>query len=109
MKGTAAGGVTDVRVVELEAVSDVGSGRTVSGDVAIIKTRNNVSSTVTGDSVVGITPPSEATAYTAFWKFPTAAVNLAEGTGAPAALPANTGYIRVKIGATFLKIPLYAN
>lgn len=109
MKGTSGGNGTDVRVLELEAVDAGVNTRTVSGDVAFIRFRSNLSTgTLSGDQTIFKIEAHEGSqAWDAFVKAP-ASSGLSGGTITDA-LPANTGWIRVKLGSTFGKVPVYAD
>ena len=110
LKAAAGGNGTNVYVTEFEAVSPAGSTRTISGDVAFIRIRSGMESgiTISGDNVPILVAANEGKAWSAFAKFPDDA-GVAAGTGSPASLPANTAYVRVKIGSTFFKLAGYAN
>jgi hypothetical protein len=63
MKGTAGGNVSgDVRGVEIELVSDGGSGRTIAGKASAIKLRSNIDATITGVVTCMRVPSGEAAA-----------------------------------------------
>lgn len=109
LKGATGGNITDIKVLEVEMVSDASAGRTVSGDAMCMQFRNALQGvTVTGDVGVFEVQANEGVAWEVFGKFPDDS-GIAATTGSPASLPANTGYIRVKVGSTLFKIPLYAN
>ena len=111
LKGTAAGTIGVARVLELEAVADVSGGRTITGDLTIIKTRMfcPASGGVSGDTTVIAVPAPEtgSVPYDAFAKFDAVAGLAANHASSGVALPADVGWVRVKVGATFYKLPLY--
>jgi hypothetical protein len=109
LKGTTGNLSGVARVLELEAVSDLNSVRTIAGDLMFARGRMNMSCAVTGDvSFIRVEAAEDSLKWDCFAKLDEE-TNLAAKTGSPAALPANTGYIRVKVGDTFFKIPLYAS
>lgn len=111
IKGAAStGNITDARVLELEAV-DAGANSRTYGDVTFVRVRSNLSpDTLTTDqSVIKVEPKEGASDFTAFAVFgSTSAIALVTGS-TTGALPANTGFIRVKVAGTYMKIPLYAD
>lgn len=110
LKGTAAAAISGMaRVLELEAVADYGSITSIGGDVQFIRGRLCLGGTCAGDvSFLRVEAAEESLKWDCFAKFDEES-NLAAKTGSPASLPADTGYIRVKVGDTFYKIPLYAS
>lgn len=111
LKGTAAGTIGTLSVLELEAVADVSGGRTITNDLSLIKCRLfcPASGGVSGDAVVLNVPVPEtgSVPYDAFAKFGAVAGLAAIHGGAGAALPADVGWVRIKIGSTFYKLPAY--
>lgn len=107
MKGSGAATIGTERLLELEAVG--GAGKTVTNDLQYIRMRLNQNATVSGD-VVGLSLEAKeapSVAWSAFAKFGVDAGLAAKHTSAGTALPADVGWIRVKIGDTFYKLPAY--
>lgn len=97
MKGSSGNVSGDVRVLELEVVSDVSRTGTISGDAALIKGRTNLTPTVSGH-VVGIKfGQSEAAGgnWDGVVKAPVQAGFAAKHGGGGASLPADVGWLRV--------------
>lgn len=111
LKGTAAGTVGTATVLELEAIADESGGRTITNDLAFIKTRlyTPASGGVSGDTVVMSVsaPESGSVPFDAFAKLADVDGLADIHGGSGVALPADVGYIRVKVGSTFYKIALY--
>jgi len=109
LKAAAGGNGANVRALELELVSPAGSTRTISGDVVFIRFRSGMEAgiTITGDHSVLEVEASEGTAWGMFAKFPSDSA-IAGGT-INSGLPADVGWVRVKIGATLGRIPVYNN
>jgi hypothetical protein len=109
MKGTGARTVSWVKGLELEFGSDAGSNVTVTNDAVGINLRNFLQGvTVTGDVAAIRIQNHEGVAYTCFAKFEGENAGI-EITGASASIPANTGYLLIKVGSTLYRIPIYAN
>jgi hypothetical protein len=96
-KGTTGNISGDVRILELEAVTDVTRTSTVAGDVCLIKGRTNHTAAVTGHVVAIKLGQSEAAGgnWDGLAKVPVQASFCAKHTGAGAALPADAGYVTV--------------
>jgi hypothetical protein len=113
LKGSGGGNLSgDLRSIEAEVTDDNAGTRTIAGDVVVgVRMFHQVAGThtISGD-VVGFKfdAAGGGQAWDAAMKFPDGAAGLS-GTAAAinSALPANTSFIRVKIGATFGKIPVY--
>jgi len=109
IKGTGGGNIASVRVLELEAVDAGANSRTISGDIAFIRVRSNMSpGTLSGDQAVVLVEAKEGSKdFSAFAKFAAASAIAANHTSTGASLPSNVGWVRAKVGATYYKIPLY--
>lgn len=109
MKGTGARTVGWVKGLELEFGSDAGSNVTVTNDAVGINLRNFLQGvTVTGDVAAIRVQNHEGVPFTCFAKFQGENAGI-EITGASASIPANTGYLLVKVDTTLYRIPVYAN
>lgn len=114
LKG-ATGNITgDIRTLQLELVDDYNSGtnstRTIAGDTTFFWIRPAVSWETSGTySVFNIrTPDSGTHDIDALFYFP-AEQNIVEISAASASIPANTGYILIKVNTTLYRIAIYAN
>lgn len=108
LKGTAGDVAGEVRGLQVELVDDNSAGRTVTGDIVGIRFRSNLSCANTGDQVALKVENGEgALKWDAFAKLEEETGKFAKHTAAGVALPADVGYIRVKVGDTFYKMALY--
>lgn len=108
-KGTGARTVSWIKALELEFGSDPSSNMTVTNDAVAINVRNFLQgATVSGDVAVLRVQNHEGVAFTCFAKFEGENAGV-EITAASASIPANTGYLLIKVGSTLYRIPVYAN
>jgi len=110
LKGSAGGDLSgDVRCYEGSLGSDASGGRTISGVASYLWCDANWSGcTITGGVAI-IHMPATAADQINWLALLQADDTIAANAGSPASLPANTGYIRVKIGSVIGKIAIYAD
>lgn len=108
LKGNAGNLTGDVRGIDAELTDDNQAGRTVAGMGMFLRMRHQLHCTITG-GLYGIR--AETSGGTVGWSgliYADEEANLAaKETGGGAALPANVGWLRVRVGDTHHKIPLY--
>lgn len=108
LKGTSGNLTGDWRGIEVNLTDDNAAGRTVSGIGAFIRLRPQIHHAITG-GLFGIEALAEGgtKGWDALLKLAAVAGLAAKATGGGVALPANVGWVRVKVDDTFYKIALY--
>lgn len=106
LKGTTGNIAGDVRGVQIEMVDDTGSSRTVSGNVAHIRIRSNISYTVSGKySVIRVENEEGTKAMDALFQFTTGSGCLVEANGTVGGTQNQA--VKILIGTTTYYIPLH--
>jgi len=99
-----------LRGVEVNLTDGNGGTRTITGTSAAFRVFQQLTTKTftNGLFVLHVEAAGGGVAWTGFAALPDDA-QVSSTTGSEPALPANTGFIRVRVGSTLLKIPLYAN
>ncbi|MGH7274772.1 MAG: hypothetical protein ACREIQ_09980, partial [Nitrospiria bacterium] len=97
-----------LRGIEITLTDGGGGTRTITGVSAGIRFRKDLSGKTFTNGLFPIEVATQegSSPWTAFAVFPDDGV-VAGGTGAPANLPANTGYVRVQIGSVLFRLAGY--
>lgn len=110
LKGSSGNLSGDIRAVQGQITDENTAGRTISGISSILDAWQQLAAHtfVGGVYVVNVRAAGGATPWSGLAKLPDDSQVAAKGTPT-ATLPANTAWVRVKVGDTFVKLAGYAN
>ncbi|GAH42632.1 unnamed protein product, partial [marine sediment metagenome] len=110
LKGSSGTLTGDIRAMQGQITDENVAGRTVGGVTSVLDAWQQLAAhTFTGGVfIVNVRAAGGATPWSGFAKFPDDGQVATKGTPT-ATLPANTAWVRMKVGDTFIKVAGYAN